>query len=218
MTGAAKVKLCLLGCGLLIALWLGVGLAYGFERFHPANIAGLGWPAAVGYALLIAALGGVGVPPVVMIVPAAAVWSFPVAFAQSMAGGLGAALTGFVLSRHFIRKAVDPRIPPKIRRYEHRLETHGFSTVLVMRLLFYLFPPINWMLGISHIPVSTFLAATGVGMIPGTLVYLTTGRGAIGFLAARSAPQMAGILAVSLAGLYLWWRWAVSGGDKEGGP
>lgn len=181
-----KIRLCLLAAALLVVFWLIIESTLGFGVFHPARIAALGWPAAVGYALLIAILGGFGVPPALLIVPAAAVWSFPVAFSQSMAGGMGAALIGFLLSRFLIRETVDPRIPPKIRRYEHRLETHGFSTVLMMRILFYLFPPINWMLGISHIPLSTFLVATSIGMIPGTLVYLLTGRGVISLLASLS--------------------------------
>ncbi|MEX2608066.1 MAG: VTT domain-containing protein [Kiritimatiellia bacterium] len=186
MTGKLKGAPALLLCSLVVALWAMAGLVFGFEVFHPAAIVERGWPAAVGYALLIAVLGGCGVPPVLMILPAAAVWPFHVAFAQSLCGGMGAALIGFLLSRYFLRETVDPRIPPKIRQYEHRLETHGFSTVLVMRLLFYLFPPINWMLGISHISLATFLGGTFLGMIPGTLVYMLTGRGLIGFLAGLS--------------------------------
>jgi uncharacterized membrane protein YdjX (TVP38/TMEM64 family) len=150
----------------------------------------------------------VGVPPVVLMVPTVEVWPFWISLIISLCGGLGASVTGFILSRYFFREKVAPRIPAKIARYEHRLETHGFSTVLVLRLLFYLFPPINWMLGISAIPLSVFVSATLLGMLPGTLVYLLTSKGLFAFLGMLSLWQILLLVGVAGCGLVLWWRWA----------
>lgn len=180
----------------------------GFAFFHPEHIQSFGWPAAVVYGAGMALLGGVGVPPVVMILPATAVWPFMVSFPVCLLGGLGAAWLGFSLSRHFLRQTVSSRIPERVARYEHRLETHAFSTVLVLRLLFYLFPPINWMLGVAAICQRDFLLGTVLGMLPWTLAYVGTGRGLTVVFEVLPPTQALAAVAGLLAILLAWWRWA----------
>ena len=189
------------------------------HEIRPEQVQSWGFPAIVGYVLIMTLLGGLGVPPVLFMVPTVAFWSFPVAVVICLAGGMGASLVGFLLSRYCMRETMAPRIPEKIARYEHRLETHGISTVLILRLLFYLFPPINWMLGISEIPLAVFAGATFVGMLPGTIIYLLTGKGVIGFLTALSPLQAGALIGAGAAGLFFWWRWATrgSGAGRESG-
>lgn len=177
------------------------------DSMEPDHLRALGWPLILAYTLAIVLLGGFGVPPVLLLMPAVAVWTFPVALGQSLVGGLGASVLGFLMSRYWIREAAAPRIPPRIQRFEQRLEHHGFSTVIVLRLLFYLFPPINWMLGISRIPLRTFIPATFLGMLPGTLVYLWAGKGLLGFLLSLSTLQSILLLSLSLVLLGFWLRW-----------
>lgn len=179
------------------------------HELRPEDVQSWGVSAVIGYAVLIMVLGGLGVPPVVFMVPAGTFWSLPVAFGIGICGGLGASAIGFLLSRFCIRETLAPNIPEKIAVYEHRLERHGFSTVLILRLLFYLFPPISWMLGISAIPFSTFLAATLLGILPWTAVYVWTGRGILGFLATLAFWQAGVVIAGVALGLLVWWRWAV---------
>jgi len=196
---------------ILITLVVSGVLAWRFDLHEvgPEMIRSWGLLAMVGYALLMMILGGLGVPPVVFIIPATTFWSVPVAYLISLLGGFGASLVGFVLSRTCLRETLAPKIPEKIATYEHRLETHGISTVLILRLLFYLFPPVNWMLGISAISPAVFIGATLVGMLPGTLVYVLTGKGVVGFLS-TFAPWQAGMLLLGVGvGLVAWWRWAV---------
>ncbi|MGA0333648.1 MAG: TVP38/TMEM64 family protein [Kiritimatiellia bacterium] len=170
---------------------------------------------AVGFVLLMILAGGLGCPPVLFVMPAAALWSVPLAFVYSMIGGLGASLLGFCLTRYGLRERVAPRIPAKIRRFESRLETHAFSTVLVMRLLFYLFPPLNWMLGLSEISLRTYLAATFLGMLPATALYVWAGEGIFGFLLQRSPGESLVALLLLGAGLFGWARWVFSGKERR---
>jgi uncharacterized membrane protein YdjX (TVP38/TMEM64 family) len=210
MKRSALIWACIFAVVLLLGLWMGgVERSFNLDLLHPARIQAYGWPAFLLYAVLLVVLGGIGVPPVVLILPAAAVWSVNIALPLAWGGGLGASWLGFTLSRHFFRETVSSRIPDRIARYEHRLETHGFSTVLVMRLLFYLFPPINWMLGISAISQRTFLLASGLGMLPWTLAYVFTGRGILVLLEWMSPVQMLLALSFAVVGLVLWWRWAM---------
>jgi uncharacterized membrane protein YdjX (TVP38/TMEM64 family) len=61
-------------------------------------------------------------------------------------------------------------MPPRIRRLEQRLTKHGFWGVVVLRCLTFLFQPVDWLCGLSSIPMRTILAGTFVGLIPPTLV------------------------------------------------
>lgn len=193
---------------LALAVW-GVRATVGFAFFHPEHIQTFGWPAVVLYGAGMILLGGIGIPPAVMILPATAVWPFVVSFPLCLLSGLGASWLGFSLSRHFFRQTVSSRIPERVAQYEHRLETHAFSTVLVLRLLFYLFPPINWMLGVSAMSSRDFLLGTCLGMLPWTLAYVGTGRGLTVVVEALTPTQTLVVGAVVLVALAIWWRWAV---------
>lgn len=216
LTSRQKSHLALAAIAGTLLLTGGVAWFFDLHEIGPRLVRSWGAAGMIGYVLLIMLLGGFGVPPVLFIMPAVAVWPLPIALGVSLSGGLGASVVGFFLSRYCLRETVEPRIPEKIARYEHRLETHGFSTVLVLRLLFYLFPPINWMLGISAIPLRIFVAATLLGMIPGTVAYTLTGKGALAFVKELGPLQGAGLIGLAAAGLWLWFRWATE--DSPAGP
>jgi uncharacterized membrane protein YdjX (TVP38/TMEM64 family) len=216
LTSRQKSNLALAAIAGTLLLTGAVAWFLDLHEIGPGLVRSWGVAGMIGYALLIMLLGGLGVPPVLFIVPAVAFWPLPIALAVSLCGGLGASVVGFFLSRYCLRETVEPRIPEKIARYEHRLETHGFSTVLVLRLLFYLFPPINWMLGISAIPLPVFTAATLLGIIPGTVAYTLTGKGALAFVKGLGLLQGAGLIGLTAAGLWLWFRWAT--GDSPSDP
>ncbi len=176
---------------------------------EPASIRELGAVGMVLYVLLMGVLGGIGLPPVVFMVPAAAVWGAGWLFPMNLAGGFLACQLGFWLSRHYLHDRLSSRIPEKVLKYEHQLESHGFTTVLILRQLFFLFPPINWMLGISDISVRDFRLGTLIGMLPWTLVYTLTGHGLIALLKAGKPWQLLLLGAAGMLGLVFWFRWAM---------
>jgi len=194
---------------LLVILWMHNGMKMP-DGLAPATIREFGALGVILYILLMAVLGGVGLPPVVFMVPAAAVWSPAWLLPMNLAGGFLACQSGFWLSRHFLHDTLSARIPEKVLQYEHRLETHGFSTVLVLRLLFFLFPPINWMLGISDISERHFRWGTLIGMLPWTLVYTFTGHGLMALLKGGKPWQLILLGAGVAIALILWARWAMN--------
>jgi uncharacterized membrane protein YdjX (TVP38/TMEM64 family) len=96
----------------------------------------------------------------------------------SWTGAMCGAIVSFMMSRFFYKSFSE-----KIRRhkqgieYIERLETrYGFRVVLTARLLpFISFDIISYAAGLSTIKLRSFLTATGIGMLPATILYTVFG-------------------------------------------
>lgn len=92
-------------------------------------------------------------------------------------GALLGALVAFLLSRHLFRDRVRRRLAryPKLSAIEDAVSEEGWKVVFLSRLApgspFFL---LNYLFGLTRIGLWPFLAATAVGMLPGTslLVYV----------------------------------------------
>jgi phospholipase D1/2 len=85
---------------------------------------------------------------------------------------LGAAAM-FLLTRLFLREVIRDRFIMRFQRLaelDDRLERHGFLTVLGLRLVFFLAPPLNPAMGASRVRFPDFLAGTALGIVPGMLL------------------------------------------------
>ena len=110
------------------------------------------------------------VPGVLFVVPSVALFGPVGGVVLSLIGANVASVVGVVAARGLGRSALEARMPPRIRRLEERLSRHGFWGVVVLRCLTFLFQPVDWLCGLSSIPMRTILAGTFVGLIPPTLV------------------------------------------------
>src|SRR5262249_60293824 len=55
----------------------------------------------------------------------------------------------------------------RIRALDDRLERPGVAPVIVLRLLFFLAPPLNWVLGATRVRLSDYVVGTAIGILPG---------------------------------------------------
>jgi len=98
------------------------------------------------------------------------------AFAYGWIACLIGATSTFVLVRYFGREYFQREISARfgrLRALDDRLERDGFRTVLVLRLLLFMAPPLNWLLGATRVKLPHYVAGTAIGMIPGmaTAIY-----------------------------------------------
>jgi uncharacterized membrane protein YdjX (TVP38/TMEM64 family) len=142
-----------------------------------------------------------GLPGSLFVVPAALVWSPGVAFALSWTGANLASLVGFLFARWAGREWARGRLGPWLETYDRRLVEHGFATVVALRMLFVSAPPTSWLLGVSGIPLRTFMVASGVGFVPG--IALITLLGNRGLAAAREPSPTALIVLLGALGAFL---------------
>jgi uncharacterized membrane protein YdjX (TVP38/TMEM64 family) len=92
-----------------------------------------------------------GVPGTVFIMAAPLIWPWPIAFALSMIGTMSASVVGFSFARFVARDWVAKIIPARFRKYEDALARRQFTTVFVLRLVFWMPPLLHAFFGISKV-------------------------------------------------------------------
>lgn len=95
----------------------------------------------------------------------------------------------------------------RLRRIEDRLVERGFATVVVLRLVLFLAPPLNWALGTTRVRLRDYVLGTAVGITPtlGIATYfgdaLTTAGSTAGLLGADVLVPGFLIAASTVAGI-----------------
>lgn len=95
------------------------------------------------------------------------------AFVLSWIAAVIGTTSTFLLMRYFARDALQRSLISRfarLRRFDERLERHGFVTMLVLRLLLFLAPPLNWAVGATRVRVHHYVGGTALGVIPGIAV------------------------------------------------
>jgi len=153
-------------------------------------------------------------PTALLTIAGGAVLGFGVGLvAVLVAADLGA-VAAFALSRVLGRGVVADSERAWVRRLDARVRDHGFATVLVARLVPLVpFSTANYAFGLTSVRPAHYVAATVVGIVPGTAVYVAVGAfgsepGSLPFLLA-----IGGLVLLSLVGLAHRRR-----GGQRGGP
>lgn len=217
---------------LLVVAALALAYAFGLHRSLSFEALGQGQDALRG---LVAAHPLLAPLAYVAAYAAAAALSLPGAVVITLAGGLlfgtlaggtlaviGATLGAtllFLAARHALGDWLAARAGPLMERVRPGLERDGFSYLLALRLI-PLFP--FWLVNLApalvRMPLRSFVAATFLGIIPGTFVFASVGAGIGEVLAQGRQPDLSVILRpavlLPLLGLALlsllpvaWRRW-----------
>ncbi|MDP3274793.1 MAG: VTT domain-containing protein [Deltaproteobacteria bacterium] len=163
---------------LVLSVLTALGLAYHFGLFaqlreprqFAAAVLAMGPWGYLGFVLAYTLLQPFGVPGTVFIVAAPLIWPWPIAFALSMTGTMGASVVGFSFARFIARDWVSARIPERFKKYDAALEQHALRTVFVLRLIFWMPQLLHGFLGVSKVPFETHVLGSLLGYIPPILV------------------------------------------------
>ena len=110
------------------------------------------------------------VPAIVLVMLGGILFERLPAFAFSWIAAIVGSGSTFLLIRYFAREAVQRSLISRfarLRTLDERLARHGFVTVLVLRAVLFLAPPLNWALGATRVRFPHYVAGTAVGVIPG---------------------------------------------------
>lgn len=100
----------------------------------------------------------------------------PVGIIYTIVSSNASAMVAYTVGRYFgqgILEAGDDATV--IQRYAQRMRENGFETVLLMRLIFLPYDLVNYAGGFLRINWRSFLAATAIGSVPGTVSFVLLG-------------------------------------------
>ena len=101
--------------------------------------------------------------------------TFPGAIYSSI-GATTSAVLAFVLSRYVMGSWLQVRYASQLSLFNAELERHGHLYVIASRIVpVFPFLIVNYLCGLTRLPLSTFTWATAVGMLPVCLIYTFTG-------------------------------------------
>jgi uncharacterized membrane protein YdjX (TVP38/TMEM64 family) len=126
---------------------------------------------------LMVLLVPLNVPGLLFVIPATTLFGTVGGVVLSLIGGFLASAIGIVGARRIGRDALVRRLPPRLKRLEARLCERGFWAVAALRSVTFLLQPVDWLCGLTRMPMRTVLGATFVGLIPPTMVIALTGGG-----------------------------------------
>jgi uncharacterized membrane protein YdjX (TVP38/TMEM64 family) len=177
MDRASLLKIGLAALVASVVAWIYVSGAY--EEFDPATmrvwLREAGPWGGVLFIVAYSCLQPFGVNGLVFLLSAPLIWNPTEAFLLNWAGTVGTGIFSFAGARFVARDWVQQRLPKRVRRFDDRLRTHGFRTVLLLRLIFYTTPTVQWALGVSRVSFAPLLIGTVVGVAPFTLMMTLVG-------------------------------------------
>lgn len=96
--------------------------------------------------------------------------------AYTVIGANLSATVAFFIGRYFGRGVLDDDASDGwMQRYARRLRENSFETVLIMRFIFLPYDLVNYLSGFLRIGYGSFLTATVIGSIPGTIAFVFVG-------------------------------------------
>jgi uncharacterized membrane protein YdjX (TVP38/TMEM64 family) len=190
---------------IVVAHRMGILDAFASPARAKATLVGLGGWGHLAFVFAYTLLQPFGVPGTVFVMAAPLVWPWPVAFALSMAGTMNASVVGFSFARFVARDWVAGRIPARVKKYEEALTRRAFSTVFLLRLIFWMPQWLHAFFGISNVRFSTHFWGSLAGYTPPLLLMSYFGQRIFDMLRAMSTEMwiVTGVATVAI-GIGLW--------------
>jgi uncharacterized membrane protein YdjX (TVP38/TMEM64 family) len=148
----AKIAVVLLVVAILVvAQRLGIFHQLDSPAHVRETLVALGPWGYVAFIVAYALLQPFGIPGTVFVMAAPLIWPWPIAFGLSMIGTMTASVIGFSFARFVARDWIVSIIPERFRRYEDRLAKRELTTVIVLRLIFWMPPLLHAFFGVSKV-------------------------------------------------------------------
>ena len=205
-TGGAQIgkiiTVVVIACGIGLFVYLDLGRFLSLEAlkanrdqllaFTDANYSA----AVILFILLYIAVTGLSLPGAVILTLAGGFLfgSVPATLYVNIGATAGATLA-FLAARYVLRDWVEQKFGKWLESLQQGFAKNAFSYLMTLRLI-PLFPffVVNLVSGLTRVSVGTYVAATALGIIPGSFVYAYAGRqlGTINSLKEIASPRVLG--------------------------
>lgn len=129
---------------------------------------------------LVAYSGGalMNLPAMLFTATALLVYGIPMGFPIAFVGSFIASYVHFQVVRSIGGQALAEVKIPLMQKIMARFDSHPFFTVVLLRALFFISPPVNYLLALSNVNNRDLVVGTLVGILPqiafhATLIYFT---------------------------------------------
>lgn len=100
----------------------------------------------------------------------------PLAALYVNVGATLGAVIALLVSRHLAGSWIQERYAEQLVSLNRAIERHGISYLMALRILpIFPFFVVNYLAGLTRIPLKTFIWTTSLGMLPGSLIYAYAG-------------------------------------------
>lgn len=189
-----RIALVVLAVTMMVAAHqLGVFARFGSPAEMKRTLVELGpW----GYAAFIGtytALQPFGMPGTVFVWAAPLIWPWHIAFLLSMTGTMAASVVGFSFARFVARDWVSARIPERFKKYDEALGRRAFTTVVLLRFVFWMPPLLHAFFGVSKVRFWTHFWGSAAGYLIPLLLVSYYGEALMAWLVQAPAGVWVGI-------------------------
>ena len=136
------------------------------------------WPSVLSFIMLYVVTTALSIPGAVILTLAG---GFLFGTAASVlyvnVGATAGAACAFLFARYLLGNRLQEKYKNQFEKFNRELDWNGTSYLLTLRLIpVFPFFLINFLAGLTKIPLQTFLWTTSAGIIPGTAVYAYAGQ------------------------------------------
>ncbi len=124
------------------------------------------------YAAVYCVVSALGFPASILSAAGAILYGTLWGTVINMCGVMGGSMLSFVVARHLAGGLTARILGARVSWLHRRLEKHGFTATLYMRLALFPFAPLNYGAGISGVRAGDFFWGTLVGLLP--IIFLFT--------------------------------------------
>ena len=107
------------------------------------------------------------IPGLVPVIVGPLVYDQPQAFLLTLLGVNIGVISTFLVARYFLRDYFAPKLEQgRWQRFTRHLETNGITTMIFLRLVLWMFPPMNWTIGATNIKIRDYIIGSLIGLAP----------------------------------------------------
>ena len=94
-------------------------------------------------------------------------------FIYGWIGSIAGSTITFLFVRYFMKDVFQRKFASRfkyLQNIDEHFVKHGFKTMLVLRLVLFLSPPLNWFIAVTRVRFSHYFAGSMLGIIPGVAI------------------------------------------------